>query len=417
LAAGPAGRNTAAAYFVQGAQVLLPLILAPYLARVLGAEAFGAVLFAQAAAIVLAIFIEFGCSYTGARELAIHRDDPAAARRIVSSIVGLKIGVAVAMLAPAAAGLWIGIFRDQPLLLLFTWSTAVMQGLTPFWFFQAHARIPTQARYELLGRLATLLLIIGLVKQPQHAWGVLAAQTLGLAVATGAGHLTMYRRQPFVLSVPAAWARGRKSFAMLLFTLSQTIIVAANPFVLGLVTTSTSAVAYFGAAERIVRSIFAIFAPAAVVLYPHLTRLHRHDAPAAARLVRRILWIALAVALLMSALLFFTAEPIVAVFLGKGYEPVVPLLRLFAVVPPLAAVSLVLGTLWLLPRGVDRPFTMTLLIAALLDVTLVAGLGRIGSTAGPVIAVGIVEFFLVLATLSVVWLTSRRSPLHNAITP
>ena len=50
--------------FLQGANYLLPLILLPFLVRVLGTEKYGLVMFAQSTAIILSVIVDFGFKFT-----------------------------------------------------------------------------------------------------------------------------------------------------------------------------------------------------------------------------------------------------------------------------------------------------------------------------------------------------------------
>jgi PST family polysaccharide transporter len=64
-----------------------------------------------------------------------------------------------------------------------------------------------------------------------------------------------------------------------------------------------------------------------------------------------------ALALTLASALYFAAPLIVHLVLGRGYEPVVPLLTIMAMILPLFACTLVMGYQYMLPLGMDRQFT------------------------------------------------------------
>ena len=53
-------KNYVALLFIQGANFILPLIILPYLVRVLGSEKYGLVMIAQSVALFLTIVVDFG---------------------------------------------------------------------------------------------------------------------------------------------------------------------------------------------------------------------------------------------------------------------------------------------------------------------------------------------------------------------
>ena len=57
-------QNFLSLFFLQGANYILPLLVLPYLVRVLGAEKFGLVMFAQSLAVFLNVLVDFGFNIT-----------------------------------------------------------------------------------------------------------------------------------------------------------------------------------------------------------------------------------------------------------------------------------------------------------------------------------------------------------------
>ena len=68
-------KNYIALLFIQGANFILPLIILPYLVRVLGSEKFGLVMIAQSVAIFLTIIVDFGFNISATKEVASLKND------------------------------------------------------------------------------------------------------------------------------------------------------------------------------------------------------------------------------------------------------------------------------------------------------------------------------------------------------
>ena len=67
--------NYTALLFIQGANVILPLIALPYLVRTLGAERFGLVMIAQTMGVFLTIIVDFGFNISATREVSLLRNN------------------------------------------------------------------------------------------------------------------------------------------------------------------------------------------------------------------------------------------------------------------------------------------------------------------------------------------------------
>ena len=87
------GQNFLSLIFLQGANYVLPLLLLPYLVRVLGTEKYGLVMFAQSLILFLTVFVDYGFNISGTREISINRADRKAISNIFSAIMIVKIGL------------------------------------------------------------------------------------------------------------------------------------------------------------------------------------------------------------------------------------------------------------------------------------------------------------------------------------
>ena len=96
-------RNIFALYVVRAANQLLPLIVIPYLARVLGPSGWGLVAFAQAFAMYGIITVEYGFEFSGTRAVARDRGQASRMSELVAGILGLHRRVVPRVGAPASA--------------------------------------------------------------------------------------------------------------------------------------------------------------------------------------------------------------------------------------------------------------------------------------------------------------------------
>jgi PST family polysaccharide transporter len=408
-------RNAAALYGVRLASYTLPLLVLPYVARVLGTEAFGLVAQAQSLALWLAILVEYGFILSGTREAARLRQDHSRLEELVASVLAAKTVLAVISLAIVAV-VWgsVSDLRRDPALLAWAWAVAVSQGLSPFWFFQGLEAVRLVALLEVGGRVVMAVATILLVSSPQDGWKVLAFQAAGTSVSTAAGIALMYRRVGFRRPTWLATRWGLISgFGMFFFRGAVSLYTTANVFLLGLFAAPVE-VAYFAGAEKLVRGAAGLIGPLSQALYPRMTSLLQEGRGQAARLAQISLVIMLLASGAVTLVSWAGAPWIVAVFLGSGYEAAAPVLRLLAIIAPLMAIGNVLGIQWMLPLGMDRSFNTVITLAGLLNLGLSIVLAPRFGSMGMATAVVISELF-VSCTLLAVLLWRRRFPFARGI--
>ena len=68
------GGNISALYAVQGLNYVLPLLMLPYLLRVLGPQSYGIIIFTQSLARYAVIVTDFGFTLTATRAISISRE-------------------------------------------------------------------------------------------------------------------------------------------------------------------------------------------------------------------------------------------------------------------------------------------------------------------------------------------------------
>lgn len=387
--------NTAALYGVFLAGMLLPLLLIPYLARVLRPEGWGTVVFAQSFAAAVGLLLEYGFYLSATRQVARVRAFPGRVASLVAGVLGAKILLLGAVLVLAtAASLIVPTFRANPLYLFWACGTAVAQGFSPFWYFQGVERMSAAAALEVIGKAAATLGVFLLVKQPEQGWLVLALQASAAAAVTAITTAWMYRAVPFrAPQLGEALAMLREGAGLFVLRGASSLYVQANSFILGLLTTAP-VVAYFGSAEKLIRAALGLLQPATQALYPRISHLVLSDKEEAGQLLRLSLFLTGGLGVAMGVCTFLAAPWLVQVLLGPGYQAAVPVLRAFSALPPIVAVGTVLGMQWALPAGHDRAFFRYVLTAGVLNlgmaVLLAPRFGALGMAASVLLADAVV---------------------------
>ncbi len=146
--------------------MILPLIILPYLVRVLGAENFGLLSFTTAIIMYFNIFVSFGFELSATREISIHRDNMEKVSEIFSSVMIIKlIFVMISLLLLSLMVLIFDNFKLNAALYFATFGMVVGNALFPIWFFQGMERMKYITYFTLSAKIFVTLFIFVLVHE------------------------------------------------------------------------------------------------------------------------------------------------------------------------------------------------------------------------------------------------------------
>ncbi|MBC9797455.1 oligosaccharide flippase family protein [Sinomicrobium weinanense] len=146
--------------------LLVPLITYPYLIRVLGAELYGVVIFAQTVTSYCSIFISFGFDISGAQGVAVHRADKRLISEIVSSILIIKIFLWLIALAGLLTFLYFADIEHE-IIYLYSFTICFNELLFPQWYFQGIEKLRYVTLINLCTRSLFVLLIFVFVREQE----------------------------------------------------------------------------------------------------------------------------------------------------------------------------------------------------------------------------------------------------------
>lgn len=409
--AGKLTHNLLLLYALHVANYALPLVTIPYLARVLGPSAWGALSVAQALGLYTTILMTYGFELSATREVARRRGETERLAHVLAGVLGARSVLGLISLGGAlVAERTIPALGDQPALLWSALFWGLAQGSNLTWFFLGLEQVYVTAGLEAAGRIVATIAIFVLVRAPTDAWLAPALQGATASVVVLASVALAGRRVPLRRPTwSATWSALRLGWSMFVFRGAVSLYTVGNALVLALFA-PPQVVGYYAGAERIGKGFVSLLQPLTQALYPRLSYLAHHSIVEAARVGRVAARVTLGVGLLTGVVLFVLAPMLVDLLLGPSFGPAVPVLRLMAALPPLIAVSNVFGFQWLLPRGLDAPFNATILLAGLFNLTLVVLLAPAFGSMGAAAAAVAAEMF-VAAGLYVVLVKRGLHPL------
>jgi len=254
---------------LQGANYILPLLILPYLVRVLGTEKFGLVMFAQSLALFLTVFVDFGFNISGTREISLARKNKEKTSQIFFAIMFIKLG----LLLLAFAILYIIVntvtrFSIDAQVYLFSFGVVVGQAFFPVWFFQGIEKMKFVSFINILAKGIFTVLVFFLVKSEADYFKVPIYNSLGFVISGLLGFGLSFKY--FKYKLPTFNLVKRllvESFSLFVSNFATSLYTASNVFILGLFSGNIIAGVY-ASMEKLILAVKNVYVPLYQALYP-----------------------------------------------------------------------------------------------------------------------------------------------------
>lgn len=154
---------------IQVFNLVLPLVIYPYLIRVLGKDLYGTIVFAQTIATYFSIFINFGFNISGAKEIAVNRENLEKTSEIFSSILTIKsIFWILSILVLIFSLFLLQVGKEEIILYIFSFLICINDVLFPQWFFQGIEKMKYNTIINLVIKVLFIILILFFVQTKEQ---------------------------------------------------------------------------------------------------------------------------------------------------------------------------------------------------------------------------------------------------------
>lgn len=346
--------------------LLVPLIIFPYISRILGPEGLGKVEFANSIISYFVLFTALGIPTYGIREIARRRDDPVERSKVVwelTLILAATIGIGYA--AYAALVCLVPILHKEWLLFCIIAPSMALSDFSYEWFYigiedQAYITIRFIA-----AKIIQVLLVFLCVKNADD-FILYAGITAGLSGFSTLFNIVRLRR--YVHFVPAAQLSIRRHIKPILSIFGSLVAINVYQYLdvtmIGALVDDT-AVGLYTVANRIVGVIISLVISIGAVMVPRLENaLSRGDAAAyksyCGKSLRFILIFGAPCCFGLTAL----APEIILLFAGEKYLDSILSVRLLAPVIVIVGLAHFVGLQILYANRKEKYYTIAVSVAA-----------------------------------------------------
>ena len=341
-------RNLVYNYILSASQVLLPIVSIPYLSRILTPAGIGRVSFMDSFTYYFIAIAEFGIVVYGMREIARHKDDKEARGKLVSELMALHV------------------ITSAITLLLY----AVAVFFACEWYFLGMEQFRYITLRSLIARGLGLISIFILIKQPKDYYlyyGIIA----GAAILNSLGNIYYLFKAVHVSFKKVNWKKHIAYTKFIWFIcLTDGVTLLLDNVFLQLMSTAV-AVGYYAFSMKIVRSSTVLLTDSLIVFFPRIVALIREDNKVQLQaVITRNIQFLVFFAVPLCAGIFLLAEPLIAVFLGPQFMPVVTDIRILTLFPLLRTFNLFLSKQILIAYGKEKLYLRGSIVGSLAFIVL-----------------------------------------------
>jgi O-antigen/teichoic acid export membrane protein len=351
--------------------IVFPIIIFPYVSRVLHTENVGKINFGSSFVSYFALLASLGTSAYAVRECSRVKDNRKKLGEVASQILSINL-----CLTAFAYGLMILClflipkFRDYRSLIFIQSLTILFNTVGTDWLNTAMEDFRYITVRTFIFQLAAIVAIFLFIRRPEN---YLTYAVICMFSICGGQFINIFYRKRFCsvhLTRHMNWKRHFYPILLFVMTLSQQILNNIDITMLGLLK-NNAAVGLFSVASKVILIIFQIFEAVTWVVLPQMSYQYvNRNYHEINRLFRYSLAFTAVLVLPCAAGIIILPEEIIYLIGGAEYLPAAGSLRILAVSMLIRSVTSVYGNLILLPSGREKRFMTACAANAIIDIVL-----------------------------------------------
>lgn len=269
-------KNTLWQYGLQILKYLFPLLLIPYLTRILGTEGYAVYAYVLSFMGVVQTIADFGFTLSGTKKVVDLRGDTAALSRLVGAITVARLMLLCGLFfCVMVVTRFIPIMTENTVYVIWAFFATAGRTVLPDFIFQGNERMgPLTTRYFASKGVQVALTIL-LVRGPGDLILVAVADVLSEIVDIA----WSYRAQKRMFGVGIARPTFKESFEELrvsaiycVSNVSSSLFSGFTTVIIGLAITSKTDIAFWSLTLTTVNAVQSLYTPIANSLYPHMIK-------------------------------------------------------------------------------------------------------------------------------------------------
>lgn len=355
-------------------QLLFPLLTIPYISRVLGAEGVGIVEYFIAISAYGLLISGFGLTQYASLEIAKLKENPDALRKstistfnfqLLATILGGIIFFVIGFFLGITDMLMMSIFLFKILLNLFRVE----------WYFIGKENFKYIAIRDLIVKTIFLVIIFIFIKDTSDIYYYALALVLGDGIANlfnikkMVSELNIKISELFKIKYKDLISIYRASLPFFISSFAITVYITLNKIMLGQMI-GQEYVGYYSMPDRLVRIAMGVALALVVSTTPRLAYYYQHDRDKYFTLLNNSTNFMLMLTFPMFIGILIMSEDIIPLVFGQDFLPAIPTLQILSMLLIIVPFANTLGLQILNVTGKAKQYTISVIVATILNIVL-----------------------------------------------
>lgn len=389
--------------------LILPLITAPYISRVLGAENIGIYSYTISIVTYFILFGSLGIAIYGQREIAYLQEKPEEYSKTFWEIVILRfITISISMIifyfTFAQNGQYAVYYR---ILLLELFATC----LDISWFFQGLEEFKKTVVRNTIVKIISIVCIFMFVKTSND----LFKYFIIYVGSTIIGNVSLWLYLPRYLKRIDVkrlniFRHLKTTFVLFIPQIAVQIYTVLDKVMIGTIIVDKSEVGFYDQSQKIIKMLLTIVTSLGTVMVPRMANTFINgDNKKIQEYLKRSFNYVFFISIPMIFGVIAIADNFVPLFFGEGYEKVIILMSVISPILLIIGLSNVIGTQYLLPTKHQKEYNISVIIGAIvnfcINMILIKKYGALGASIGTILAemvVTIIQFIFVRKDINLI---------------
>lgn len=402
-------KNTLWQYGLQILTYLFPLVLIPYLTRVLGTDGYAVYAYVSSFMGVMQTIADFGFTLSGTKKVVDHKGDTDALSHLVGNITAARFMLLAALLAVTLVICpFIPIMAENVPYVVLALVAVGLRALLPDFLFQGYEQMgPLTTRY-FASKGAQVVLTLLLVHGSEDLLLVAAADIVGSTIGLIWSFAAIKRMFGVGVSAPTprqSLLELKDSAIYCVSNVSSSLFSGFTTIIIGLALTDRTGIAYWSLTLTTVNAVQALYTPITNSLYPHM--LNNRDFGFA----KKLGLLAAPVLAVGTAAYCLLSEPIMLVLGGPDYIGAAHVMWMLAPILPISFYAMFIGWPVLGAMGHVKELTASTVVTGVFNVATMLAIYLTGVATLDAICIVrcLVEAMLLVTRAFALWWVLRKA--------
>ncbi len=386
---------------IQAVNYIIPVLVIPYVVRIIGPDYYGLVNFAQAFVLYFVLIVNYGFDFSATREISVNRENKEKLSNIFSSVMLAKAALFfISLMVFLPLIILVPKFNHDIELFIFAYLMILGNIFLPIWLFQGLEKLARLSVFNLIIKTVYAVSIFFFIREKEDFLLIPLILSISQVIVGAAAFLYSIKTFHISLLFPGIEEIKRAfkdGWNLFLSAVSINLYTTSNIVILGLFSTNLN-VGYFSASNKIISVVQALLlGPMNQAFFPRISSIINYSKSDGIAFLKKLTFAAGIILFITSLLIFIFSDLIIRIIFGSKFTDAAVCLRIMAFLPFIIGLSNVFGVQGMINLKMDKQFLILTFIGALISIVLNLFLVPVYSENGTAVSWLITEIFITVS--------------------